>query len=181
MSIYYLVSSLPSFSFGDKPFYTSESFIRLCTDWVNDSDMKELESISLTARERYSGQSPFALKWYKLIGAIANSTVKLRAAKLNRDSSELLKEQKVIYSDIDKAVQDAFAAENPMEKEKKLDRLKWFVLDSLEVGHFFDFDKLCIYKLRILLSEKWLARKEAEGIKNLDKALAILYTPSEEK
>lgn len=181
MSIYYLVSSLPSFNFGDKPFYSSEGFVRQCSDWINASELKELEEISLVPQEDFSDKSGFVKKWYGLICSLTVVSVKTRASILGRDISSIVKEQKVIYSDIEKSVQEAFSAENPMEKEKKLDRIKWAFLDSLEIGHFFDFDKLCIYKLRILLCEKWLCRKEADGIRNLDNALSVLYTPSEGK
>lgn len=180
MSIYYLVSSLPSFNFGDKPFYTSEGFVRLCSDWISPKNIKELEKVSLIPVENYSGNIQFIKSWYEFLGALNCYSVKYRALKLNRDSSSILKEQNKIYSDIEKGVQEAFSSENPMEKEKRLDRLKWSILDSLEVGHMFDFDKLSIYKLRTLLCEKWLTRKEPEGKKNLEAALSVLYKPTDE-
>lgn len=181
MSIYYLVSSLPSFNFGDKPFYSSEGFVRQCSDWISSDEVQELGNISLIPDGSVSTKSSFAKTWYELLGALIYSSVKFRAVKLGRDISSIQKEQKTIYSDIDKGVQDAFSADNPMEKEKKLDKLKWNLLDSLEVGHQFDFDKLCIYKLRILLCEKWHTRKEADGKKNLEDVLSFLYKPSDEK
>ncbi|MEI6056024.1 MAG: DUF2764 family protein [Lentisphaerota bacterium] len=180
MSIYYLVSSLPSFNFGDKPFYTSEGFVRQCSDWISPENIKELERVSLIPVESYSGNIQFIKSWYELLGALNCYSVKYRALKLNRDSSSILEERNKIYSDIEKGVQEAFSSENPMEKEKRLDRLKWSILDSLEVGHMFDFDKLCIYKLRTLLCEKWLTRKEPEGKKNLEAALSVLYKPTDE-
>ncbi len=53
MSIYYLVSSLPSFNFGSKPYYTSEGFVRLCADWINTSQQKELEELLQKNQTRF--------------------------------------------------------------------------------------------------------------------------------
>lgn len=180
MSIYYLVSSLPSFNFGDKPFYSSEGFIRQCANWISPDELKDLENLSIIPEENYSGKIQFIKSWYELIGALAYYSVKYRTSKLNRDISTILKEQNKIYSDIEKGVQEAFSSANPMEKEKRLDHLKWNILDSLEIGHMFDFDKLCIYKLKTLLCEKWLTRKESEGKKNLEAALSVLYKPNDD-
>ncbi len=180
MSIYYLVSSLPSFNFGDKPFYSSEGFVRQCSDWISSDKLKDLENLSLLLKDNYSGKNQFINSWYGLLGALNHASVKTRAAKLDRDTTLALREPNILDSFIEKSVQEAFSSANPMEKEKKLDHLKWSILDSLESGHSFDFEKLCIYKLRLLLCEKWLPRKEPEGKKNLDNALSALYKPAEE-
>lgn len=180
MSIYYLVSSLPSFNFGDKPFYSSEGFVKQCADWISPDELTELQKLSLIPEEKYSGNNELIKSWYELTGALSCYCVKIRASKLNRDASVIAREQKAFDSFIEKSVQEAFSSENPMEKEKKLDRLKWKILDTLEAGHSFDFETLCIYKLRTILCEKWFDRKEPEGKKNLESTLSVLYKPSDE-
>lgn len=174
MSYYYLISSLPSISLGEKPYYSSEVFMNLSGKWISKSDIDELTKINLKL-ENITTNNSFVKSWYKYEKIIRNSSVKNRAVKLNKDPLPYLKPEDKIYTDIERKVQDAFSAANPLEKEMALDRLRWEMIGFLEEGHFFDLEKLCAYKLRLLICEKWVARKTKTGQKNLDIALDTLY------
>ena len=67
---------------------------------------------------------------------------------------------------------EAFAAENPLEREKLLDYGRWTKLEELELGHRFDFDVLCAYKLKLEILLKWKARSADQAAGNLDLAAA---------
>ena len=55
--------------------------------------------------------------------------------------------------------------------EKMLDLLRWRFLEEMETGHMFDFDGLCIYKLKLSLLEKYRYRKAELGKDNFNLAL----------
>ena len=174
MSYYYLISSLPAIIFGEKPYYSSEEFMKLCGTWIGKSDIEELSKLTLSL-EDISVDNSFVRDWYKYEEILRNSSVKNRAAKLNKDPLPYLKPEDKIYTDIERGVQDSFSAVNPLEKEMALDRLRWGIIDFLETWHFFDLEKLCAYKLRLLICEKWIVRKTEAGLKNLDTVLDSLY------
>lgn len=64
-----------------------------------------------------------------------------------------------------------FAAEDPLEREDLIDRIRWDYLDELEEGHFFDFDFLCVYRLRLELLAKLRNRSVEVGRRNFDAAV----------
>ena len=174
MSYYYLISSLPAINLGDKPYYSSEEFMKLCNIWIGRSDVEKLSRLTLNP-EYTTADNCFSSNWYKYEEILRNSCVKNRAAKLNKDPLPYLKPKDKIYTDIERGVQDSFSAINPMEKEIALDKLRWTIIEFLETGHFFDLEKLCAYKLRLLICEKWVIRKTETGQKNLDIILDSLY------
>ena len=69
-------------------------------------------------------------------------------------------------------MREAFAAENPLEREKMLDAARWRKLEELELGNLFNFNVLCAYKLKLELLLKWKARNAELSQKNLDLAAA---------
>jgi len=79
------------------------------------------------------------------------------------------------FSEIDRGVQEAFSAKDPKLKEKILDNLRWKELDNLESGHQFDVTKLCIYKLRLMICEKWINRQIEKGETNLESIVEHFY------
>jgi len=174
MSYYYLISSLPAIILGEKPYYSSEEFMKLCSIWIRNSDVEKLSKLTLNLEDTNTDNN-FARDWYKYEKILRNSSVKNRAPKLNKDPLPYLKPEDKIYTDIERKVQDSFSSATPLEKEMALDKLRWEIIDFLEIGHFFDLEKLCAYKLRLLICEKWVARKKETGQKNLDIVLDSLY------
>lgn len=58
--------------------------------------------------------------------------------------------------------------ENPFEVELGLDMLKWQFLTELEVGNDFNFEKLVIYLLKLMLVSRRSLFIEEIGEKNFD-------------
>jgi hypothetical protein len=52
------------------------------------------------------------------------------------------------------AARSAFQNESPLGVEKVLNRARWMYLDYLETGHFFDLEKLIVYKLKLEILEQ---------------------------
>jgi hypothetical protein len=50
---------------------------------------------------------------------------------------------------------EAYAQDSPLQAEDTLNRARWGYLDELEVGHYFDIEKILVYALRLQV----LARK----------------------
>lgn len=174
MSYYYLISSLPTVTLGERPYYSSEEFMNLCSQWIDKSNVEKLSRLTLNPKDANKNNS-FIKNWYRYEKILRNSSAKNRALKLNLDPLPYLKPENKIFPDIERGVQDSFATVNPLTKEMALDRIRWGVIDFLETGHFFDFEKLCAYKLRLLICEKWDVRKRGRGQENLGIVLESLY------
>ena len=59
---------------------------------------------------------------------------------------------------------------DPLEREKALDRARWAFLDGFEWSHAFNFEALCIYRCKLMILEKWAARRAGNAEDNLDHA-----------
>ena len=181
MPYYYLISSLPMLALGEKIPMTSEEFLSNCSDWVSKSKYKQLCDVSLNPDTDQNPKNKTVIGWYNWETCLRNRIAKTRSTKLEKDISKYTKEERDAFSEIDRGIQESFAADNPKLREKILDELRWKEIDNLESGHLFDLGKLCIYKLRLMLCEKWLDREYEKGQSNLDKALKIFYSGTKPK
>jgi hypothetical protein len=176
-SYYYLISSLTLPVLGEKSPLSLERFMDSCSDWVSGSEYMELENVSLIPDFEIVSKNKVVNQWKNWENCLRNRVAKTRAGNLNRSAASYIQEERDVFSEIDRGVQEAYSAENPMLKEKVLDELRWKELDSLESGNQFKFAILCIYKLRLMLCEKWLTRESEKGVRNLDDVLLDFYSP----
>ncbi len=176
LSYYYIISSLPTQFLGRKPSITSAELLNHHRNSIPDSHYHLLEKITLEPVMDIISMNSTLGKWYFWEIALRNAIAKKRGLILKRDSSKYLNAEPDVFSNITKWIHDAFAAQNPMDKAKILDTARWNELDNLEWNHAFDIEKLLIYKLKLLLCEKWLDREK--GIKKLDKCIDSIYKNS---
>ncbi len=168
---YYLISSLPMLMFDETALLSVEEFNEACAEQVTENDLKVLNRLCLVpeAGQTYPTGSA-AERWRQWEVCLRNRIASHRAPH-GKDIHSYLQEEKSCFCDIDTGVLEAFGLKNPLEREKYFDHMRWRVLDDFESGHHFDFDKLCIYKLKLLLLEKWNERQVEQGTKNLDMML----------
>lgn len=92
--------------------------------------------------------------------------LKLRIAENRREKLGLfdpLPEPDELDSDVDYALPNAAASNDPLERERLVDIIRWRKIDDLEVGHEMDFSALCCYRLRLSLLEKFHVRAADAG------------------
>ena len=171
----YLMASLPFLQFGAKPPFPSEKLIDICSGFVSDDDMERIKMAYLPIDADYdTGQSTLRM-WHDFETALRNELVRLRASKRRIDPIKYLREDGHISSH---ALHIAFQASKTaslIESEKLLDEEKWRMLEDLEVGHYFDVDRIIIYAYRLFLLEKWDNINTADKKKLLS---AVLQSPS---
>ena len=105
--------------------------------------------------------------------------MKLRAAKLGAAFAAPKPGHIFFDPEADRMVRAAFAAPNPVERERILDTARWAKLDELEVKNRtrFNFDTVCAYSIRIQIAEKWAARSAGNSAEGLDRTvLSVLAT-----
>ena len=172
MVLFALIASLPLLKWDDVPSITMEGLSGSTDLYLSAGQSAMFQALNLSADAAEFPGGSLAAHYLAWETAFRNSIAKLRAARLNLDSAAYLHADGAYESAADRAVREAFAAENPLEREKMLDAARWRKLEELELGNLFNFNVLCAYKLKLELLLKWKARNAELSQKNLDLAAA---------
>lgn len=173
---YYLVSSLPELAPEAEPSERMDAFMESCGDWLSVGEMAILSSLSLTPEllsDETTEMTDTIALWYDWETCLRNRIVRQRSGS-GQEMEMVLRYECDYYSEIESGVMEAWAQPDPKERERALDLLRWRYLDHLEGGHYFDFARLCIYKLKLMLREKWRFRQVEPGLANLDRTLVAI-------
>jgi len=161
---YYLLSSLPTLREGEPPPFAAAEFLRRCADWLTPEAMAELVALELLPPVGALPSScPTIAAWHDWETDLRNRLAQLRQPAAERDPALDLRPVGPCFPDNERALREALAAATPLERERQLDRLRWRRLDELEIGWSFGFDRLCVYKLKLLLAEGWQRRTAEAG------------------
>ena len=190
-----LVSSLPLLKMTEAPLVSYGKFMSDCAGMLDAKHMDLLRRFPLVpgivpgqkpqdaatddpnAIEAFIGQFPkgsLAQEYLRFETALRHSAMKLRAAKLGAAFAVPKPGFTFFDSEAERAVRIAFAAPNPVERERILDTARWAKLDELEAKNLtrFNFDTLCAYSIRIQIAEKWAARAAGNSAEGLDKTVS---------
>ncbi len=157
---YFLISSLPMLRLGVAPFLSSTRFLDLVAEQGGRPLSDSLAGISLLPKvsrgyeaERY---------WYAMETYIRNYLLRSRCKKPVEIDLWQRPEQGV-YPALDQQLHKALGAPNPLERERALDLIRWELLDEALLGEAFSVNALVVYRIRLLLAEKWQAHDAETG------------------
>jgi len=151
----YLIGSLPGLRLGEKPFYHTAAFLDMCREHLAPAQFAALAAMTLEP-ERPVG-SWTDRKWQEFELYLRNRVAAIRASRNGMDASIWQRHEVEVFPGSLRAIEEAMAASDPVQRERLLDELRWQRLNDLIVGHEFDFEALVNYRLRLLLVEKWAA------------------------
>ena len=190
-----LVSSLPLLKMTEAPLVGYGKFMSDCSGMIDEKNLALLREFSLVPGLR-PGQKPqdgaqdgpgaleefiekfpkksLAREYLFFETALRHSAMKIRAAKLGAAFTAPKPGHTFFDPEADRAVRAAFAAPNPVERERILDTARWAKLDELEVKNRtrFNFDTVCAYSIRIQIAEKWAARAAGNSAEGLDRTVS---------
>lgn len=175
---YYLLNSLPMLREGEPPPCSSKEFLRRCADWLTPAALAELTALQLLPPATAPAAAPFPIitAWHDWETDFRNRVALLRQAVMaDHDPAAAQRPTGPCFPDNDRALQEAFAAAHPRERERLLDRARWRHLEELEPGWSFGFDRLCVYKLKLLLAEAEPIRDPATGRQVIANLVEELY------
>lgn len=167
---YYAVAALPALSYGESPAMDHGVFLDFLRDQLTPADFSVLEAVRLGVTEHTRGESSALTRWKQWERTLRNELVRLRASRSKKDSENFIREGEESLGPL-KTAKEGFDAENPLEAEERLDKSRWMFLDELEIGHYFDLERLIIYSLKLQLLERKGLRTREEGIKNFSDIL----------
>jgi hypothetical protein len=152
-SYYFTVSSLPYLRFEDPPPLSLDAFHTVCVQWLKPTDYRLVSNASLADLSDTHPTCPVLERWREWEISLRDELVKLRAARLGVDPFRYLVPSSFVIGSAELA-QEASGMVNPLEAEGLLNRARWRILEELEVGHYFDVERLVVYSLKLQLLER---------------------------
>lgn len=182
---YYAVASLPTLYLDSETYPTQEEFLAHCAAWLTPAELDQLHRATLqppTGRGENEAveseqEAPTVAaekgvlgRWMAVETGLRNELVRLRASRLHVDEEkQLVKTDEPWWlstAELEARASEAMGQSNPLRAEQVLDEYRWEVLEQLEVGHFFDVEKLIIYylKLQILYRRASMGREAGKEL-----------------
>lgn len=131
-----------------------------------------LQKLSLDADLDYPQPIPCVLvQWQTFDTALRNELVRIRAARKQKDAARYLRHDGYTDASTAHTAVNAYRNTSLLAVERSLDEARWRALDELAAGHYFDFDFLVLYALKLLLLERWQVIRVADSALILEEAL----------
>ncbi len=166
MNCYYAVASLPTLALGEPPPISLAEVPQRLANVLEPDQLAEVE-LFVAGREAESAV-PFAAAWLEAETQIRNFCAKVRAARRMTEPQRYMRPQQGYAVWLERAVTDAFARPNPLERELALDRCRWKVLDEWTANEPFAFDAVLAWVLKLRMVTRWAALEEEAGRKQFE-------------
>lgn len=169
---YYTVSSLPYLQLEGEVHVTVDEFLEMCAVELSAGDIALVRSVKLIPEPSdlvHGSDTPRAARaYYEAEAALRNELARLRAGRLGWEAEDYIRtggEGEDFTSDVHVAerARETFQSESPLEAELLMNRARWAILDELEIGHYFDLDRLVIYYLKLLIMDRRIRMNAADG------------------
>lgn len=154
---YFLVASLPLLSYENRDATEPSEFLEVLADHLPQDELDLVSSATIDAPldATRCGQ-PTVDRWREFERGLRNALVELRAPAKSVEAARYRRVDEAGHANTEPAEiaegsREAMAHESPLSGEDQLNRVRWHFLDDLEVGHFFDLDRIVIYYLRLQL------------------------------
>ena len=156
---YYTVASLPLLFYEEDLSIDIEQFISICEREISGENIELLRAASAGATPAEESTEPTYRQWSAWERQLRFEIAKIRAQSLGKELS--IEEPEDVAYETARIAREASVQDSPLQAEFFLTRARWDFLDSLEIGHYFDMDKLVIYALKLrLLTRKALFKQE---------------------
>ncbi len=152
---YYAAASLPFLIYDGEQNMSSSAFLQLCQEQLSSADYDVLTQAGLADPSSLEKIGNALLRhWRAWETVLRNELVALRAQKQGTEGEKYSRPVTVDILEVQELARNAVSQESPLTAEEILNRARWSFFDELEVGHYFDIERLIIYYLRLLLLER---------------------------
>ena len=152
----YLIAALPVLYFAQSAPISAEQFLGLCRRFLSEGDMEILDACSLDGNYSPQAAHPTLKKWQEFDAGLRNELVKIRASRKQIDPQRYQRGERQAEAAVTHIAMNAYRDPSALAAEKTLDGARWHFLEEAAGGHYFDLDALIIYKLKLLILERWL-------------------------
>ena len=152
----YLISSLPMLNFSAGAPFSLEDFFSKCKNLIPEEEIEILRGACQQDIFSLAAVGIASLKqWGNFEIALRNELVRARAGRKKIDPLKFLRLPDSPQAEISHLAMIAYRSTSILEGEKILDQGRWNFLEILSLGHYFDFDYLLIYGLKLKILERW--------------------------
>ena len=152
----YLISSLPMLNFSAKPPFSPEEFFAKCKELIPETKIELLRNACYQEAFLLNTASDGALgRWANFEVTLRNELARSRARRKKIDPLKFVRLPDSPEAHISHVAMAAYRSTSILEAEKILDLQRWDFLESLSLGHYFDFDFLLLYVLKLKILERW--------------------------
>jgi len=165
MSAYYtyLISSLPTLNLANKMPFSPQEFFMKCQDLIPETELEILRLLCYQDAHCLNNVSGNTLEqWKNFEVALRNELARSRAARKKIDPLKFIRLPDFPEARISHVALAAYRSTSILEAEKILDQARWDFLENLNFGHYFDFDYLIIYTLKLKILERWEKIQKAD-------------------
>ena len=161
---YYFISSLPTLSFGSKPPLTVKKFLEDCENLLSEEDYGDiLKAFQDNVEDLQAGNATLK-KWQHFIKSFRTEAVWSRVSHVeHKNPLDYIRGGRTSNSLIVYFLAEAAKAPDPLSAEKILDEAKWNYLDEISIHHYFDFDLLVIYALKLKILARYQKIESSAG------------------
>lgn len=161
MKHYYLVASLPTLVLGDTPPIDEAGLLAASEKFLSPWERKEL---ALMLEGRFGeGTSAFAKAWRNIDAQLRNAIAAVRARARGVEARPHLRPHEGYEVAIEKAVTDAYARPNPLERELFLEQYRWARLEDLARQDRFGLSAVLAYAIQLRIALRWAPLTDEAG------------------
>ena len=137
------------------PFSLEDLFVK-CHNLIPENELGILRRTCKQGAYSLVDQNNDTLKhWVNFDVALRNELVRARAGRKKIDPFKFLRLPDSPQAAISHLAMAAYRSNSILEAEKILDQARWNFLEGLSFGHYFDFDYLLVYGLKLTILERW--------------------------
>lgn len=162
----YLVAALPGLRLGEAPSMRTAEFLEMCEGFVAPGDFHALHGMDLLPAAEPACEAH--RRWSVFETDLRNWVARIRGARKKADVDRMLRPEGDLGADTERLVTEAMDLATPEETERRLDEIRWRFLDNLTVGHEFDVQRVVVYRLQLLLAEKWTDLDSEAGLRAME-------------
>ena len=171
----YFLASLPALSFSN-PAGAPElaQFRQLCIDRLAPEESAVIRVLPLLPgpiASQLGSRHEVLRQWYAWMTVLLNAQVQWRARRLDGGVNGWRRPEEEAFPGDLKRLETVLALPEPSQRQDGWEAMQWDFLSGLEATRYYDFQKLLIYALKLLLLEKRRSYDRRRGRQVMDDIL----------
>ncbi len=168
MKYYFFAASLPSLTIETPPTLTWPVFSAQCREQLNAADCAAVAWMATDFAASAPPAHAFTRRWHALETQLRNAVAARRPVSGDLDAPTYQRAHAGFRLEIEQNVAMAFAQDSPLDRERRLDILRWRLLEELGGLDPFATDAILAYAGRLRLSHRWANLTAALGRQRFD-------------
>ena len=152
---YYFAATLPLLEFGAQLPMSFEAFLEDCERLLSPKDFRELQSVVSDTGNHALCDNAVLREWQKFLHNLRNEGACRRASAMGKDPSKYMRGERTTDPAAHHILSEVRKSTNPLAAEKLIDEAKWQKLDELVHCHFFDFEFILVYAVKLKILERY--------------------------